>query len=176
MDSSSFDRITRRLAVGTSRRGGIAALVASALGIAGSSAAEARPEPSATCEREGARCESDADCCSDRCQRKFGISRCAPPAPDRPDRDKKKRKKKKKKGGSGDSCTADGELCTMADSDCCGNLTCWGYPNPDSYSLPVVGACGTCAHANVWCDTYFDDCCDGLECMYTDGNRLATCQ
>ena len=177
MDGSSFDRITRRLAVTTTRRGGIAALVAGALGIAGFSAAEARPEPSATCEREGARCESDADCCSDRCRRKFGISRCAPDRPDRPDRDKNKKKKKKDNGGGdgdggdGGSCTVDGDSCSPTSGDCCEGLTCFEAGASDTY-----GTCGTCTPSDHKCSQGQDTCCSGFACRYNDYYELDVCQ
>lgn len=123
MDGSSFDRITRRLAVTTSRRGGIAALVAGALGIAGVSSAEARLELPPRCRNAGSPCMTGDVCCSGRCISKAdGSMRCAKTTTNR-HKNKKKKEEEDDSGGDG-GCLADGENCTNS-SQCCSN-TCLG--------------------------------------------------
>ena len=136
MDGSSFDRITRRLAVTTSRRGGVAALVAGALGIAGISAADAVVPIPPTCLATNAICTDGAQCCSGRCIAKRlkngGSARCARKSSNR----KKKEEEEDKDapclraGNPCGSCCSDsyciseccrdqGTYCSR-DSDCCG--------------------------------------------------------
>jgi len=77
MDGSSFDTITRRLAVTTSRRGGIVGIVAGALGIAGISTAEARRgagqrHEKLACRNDQSECTTNDQCCSGICRLKPG--------------------------------------------------------------------------------------------------------
>lgn len=165
MDGSSFDRITRRLAVTTTRRGGVAALVAGVLGIAGISAAEARLEIPPACLGVGTRCTSGDECCSGRCVDKdFNTSRCARTTSNRPD--KKKVKKKRDGGGGGDACLEDGDTCYFGDYNCCsGDFNCF---QPISSFVPggpsECKACG--AHADTCIGPGGDqgNCCSGLLC------------
>ena len=109
MDGSSFDRITRRLAVTTSRRRGIAALVAGALGVAGVSRSDAVLNIPPRCRNAGSACQTGDVCCSGRCITKAdGSMRCA--------RTTSNRKQK-------DQCTKKGKEC-QRDADCCRDLTC----------------------------------------------------
>ncbi|MFM8593392.1 MAG: hypothetical protein ACKOCK_03260 [Chloroflexota bacterium] len=126
MDGSSFDRITRRLAVTTSRRGGVAALVAGALGITGISAAEAMLDLPPRCRNAGSPCQTGDVCCSGRCIAKAdGSMRCARTTTNRP-----KKKKDKDKEESGGDCLADGENCTSSQQCCSATClgTCQRYP------------------------------------------------
>ena len=153
MDGSSFDRITRRLAVTTSRRGGVAALVAGALGIAGISAAEAVVPIPPTCLATNAICTDDAQCCSGRCIPKRlkngGSARCA----------RKTSNRKKKEKEEDERCSPVQGSCN-ADTDCCFS--------PDSYMPPICGennngkvAC--CKPALGACEQDAD-CCDPFPC------------
>ena len=111
MDGSSFDRISRRLAVTTSRRGGVAALVAGALGIAGISAAEAVVPVPPVCRATGMECLEGIPCCSSRCIVKFdGTSRCA-------------RKTSNRKPKEKEACVEETKSCKK-ESDCCNGLVC----------------------------------------------------
>lgn len=156
MDGSSFDRITRRLAVTTSRRGGVAALVAGALGIAGISAADARLQIPPTCGGAGSSCSGGDQCCSGRCVMKSdGFSRCARTTSNRPD--KKKDKKKKKHG---ETCRGEEDSCNVyAGENCCTGLFCSGQAyNGD----PSNKECVTCAGLNDYCSSTEPGggCCD----------------
>jgi len=152
MDGSSFDRITRRLAVTTNRRGGIAALVAGALGIAGISSADARLELPPRCRNAGSPCQTGDVCCSGRCVAKAdGSMRCARTTSNR------KRKKKKKKDDGGDTptppCNDEGGYCDT-DDNCCGTLECSN------------GQCaGACKVAGESCQAFYE-CCQGTADLY----------
>ena len=157
MDGSSFDRITRRLAVTTTRRGGVAALVAGALGIAGISAADARLQIPPTCGGAGSSCTGGDQCCSGRCVMKSdGFSRCARTTSNRPD----KKKKKKKKGSGGETCIGEDDDCSpYSGGPCCSGLFC----TTQAYNgNPTAGTCVTCVGLNENC-SYTDEggsCCE----------------
>lgn len=148
MDGSSFDRITRRLAVTTSRRGGVAALVAGALGIAGISAAEAVVPIPPTCLATNAICTDGAQCCSGRCIAKRlkngGGSRCARKTSNR----KKKKEEEEKEGDS--RCIRAGSPCP--DVTCCGDSYC----NPDNQEC--------CVRSGFYCNQT-SDCCGTSACV-----------
>ncbi len=150
MDGSSFDRITRRLAVATSRRGGVAALVAGALGIAGISAAEAsrgagRRHEKLACRNDQSECTAHEQCCSGICKLKPGSGteyRCVGK---KKKKDKDKKDEDKDTGGDG-TCGISQDRCTQA-SECCGDLLC------DLNSLRC------CVQVNNTCEVNAD-CCD----------------
>ena len=165
MDGSSFDRITRRMAVTTSRRAGIASLLAGALGIAGVSAADAirgarRRGEKLACRADLATCTTSEECCSGDCRLKPGTVdefRCFG-----------KRKKKDKKHGGKDAaidCISPGDPCERDSEDCCPD---WLGDNHCNYNpLTETGVCGKCAESGDLCDAA-SDCC---------GNQLYTaCQ
>ncbi len=152
MDGSSFDQITRRLALTTTRRGGIASLVAGALGIAGISAADAVVPVPPICRSTGSECTDGAQCCSGRCIAKRlkngGGSRCA--------RKTSNRKKKKKKEDSGDeTCVEAGAVCGETDTCCDG--ACYLNTNDQT------SACKTCGDFADSCE--FGPCCPGMQCI-----------
>ena len=153
MDGSSFDRITRRLAVTTTRRGGVAALVAGALGIAGISAAEAVVPVPPVCRSTNMECTDGAQCCSGRCIAKRlksgGGSRCA--------RKTSNRKKKEE----------DKTRCSPLQGECKDALDC--CESSDSY-MPAL--CGENNDGNVACcrpgggECKQDaDCCAPVPCI-----------
>ena len=77
MDTSTFDQITRRLALATTRRRSIASLVAGALGLAGISAADAargagRRHERLACRNDQSECTANEQCCSGICKLKPG--------------------------------------------------------------------------------------------------------
>ena len=153
MDGSSFDKITRRLAVTTTRRGGIASLVAGALGIAGISAADAVVNWPPTCRSTGSECTDGAQCCSGRCIAKRlkngGGSRCARKTSNR------KKKEKDDGGGGGETCVELGAMCGETATCCEG--TCYYNINDQT------SACKTCGDFADSCE--FGPCCPGLVCM-----------
>ena len=157
MDGSSFDRIARRLAVTTNRRGGIAAIVAGALGIAGISSAEARLELPPRCRNAGSPCQTGDVCCSGRCSAKAdGSMRCTRTTTNRPE----KKKKKKDKADSG----CDGSPCQIGDV-CCQDFICISLPSSDR-------VCKRCGDAGDLCDSN-DQCCSG-NCSFN--GREVVCQ
>lgn len=77
MDTSLFDRITRRLALTTTRRSGIATLLAGALSVAGRSTTNAsrgakRRSENLACRSEQSECTDNEQCCSGICKLKTG--------------------------------------------------------------------------------------------------------
>jgi len=155
MESRSFDRLTRRLAVTTSRRGGIAAIVAGALGIAGISTTEAVVPIPPTCLATNAICTDGAQCCSGRCIAKRlkngGGSRCA-------------RKTSNRKPKKEDACIAINGVCSGKDQ-CCpsGNseVSCKGDgTNADVCCLDLGSSC----ELDTDCCGYWDtiSCVDGV--------------
>lgn len=134
MDDSSFDRITRRLAVTATRRGGVTALIAGALGIAGITTSEAAVSVPPLCRGTGSICTDGVQCCSGRCILKAdGQSRCA--------RKTSNRKKKAKGKDDGETCVGYGETC--ADQpDCCDALAeCIAVFTTPVCCVPTLGAC-----------------------------------
>ena len=131
MDGSSFDRITRRLAVTTSRRSGVAAIVAGALGIAGISAAEAVVPVPPVCRSTGSECTDGAQCCSGRCIAKRlkngGGSRCA----------RKTSNRKKKKESEHDGACIELEAPCVNDDECCDGLVCLPTRLPPEPGAPT---------------------------------------
>ncbi len=132
MEGSSFDRITRRLAVTTSRRRGLAALVAGALGIAGISAAEAVVPIPPDCRATGMECVEGIPCCSGRCILKFdGTSRCA-----------RKTSNRKPKEKESETCLSRGEQCER-NQDCCKDLVCGVRPSSTSVDGQAIATCNS---------------------------------
>ena len=118
MEHISFDRITRRLAVTTSRRRGVIALVAGAFGLAGISAAEAVVPVPPICRSTGMECSDSIPCCSGRCiVKRDGTSRCARKTSNR------KKKHAEKNSDDKDTCIALFDTCGLG-STCCEGLTC----------------------------------------------------
>ena len=135
MDGSSFDRLTRRLSVTSSRRAGIASLIAGALGIAGVSAADAargagRRHEKLACRNDQSECTASEQCCSGFCRAKPGSGtgyRCV-------GNHKKKAKKDNKKDGGAETCTALGDSgCTdfgpIESNGCCDGVACEQHPD-----------------------------------------------
>lgn len=135
MDGSSFDRLTRRLSVTSSRRAGIASLLAGALGIAGVSAADAargagRRHEKLACRNDQSECTASEQCCSGFCRAKPGSGtgyRCVG------NHKKKKAKKDNKKDGGAETCTSLGDTGCMGygpieDNGCCDGVYCEVHP------------------------------------------------
>ena len=141
MDGSSFDRITRRLAVSSSRRGGIATIIAGALGITGVSAVEARRgagrrHEKLACRNDQTECTTNEQCCSGICRLKPGSGteyRCV-------GKRKKREKKDKDNGGNpGPTCLAPSEVCTDT-SECCDTVNGFCVPsNAESHCCVFDG-------------------------------------
>lgn len=159
MEGSSFDRLTRRLAVTTSRRGGIAAIVAGALGIAGISAAEAVITGPPGCGATGRLCASGDDCCSLRCiAKRDGTMRCA--------RTSSNRKKKDRDGGG--TCQSEGDPC-QSNADCCSGEYCIYNYDASTYTCkPCADVRDNCNSSVIGNDTLLIPCCGSLVCQ-TDG-------
>lgn len=161
MDGGSFDRLTRMLAGGVSRRAGIGvalgSLVAGALnGLPGVSAKNgaARRDEKAPCRNVGSACSNGSECCSGRCLPKSGGTgfRCA-----------KRRSKKKGDnsggGGSADIAIPTGQACGAGDSCASRDAVCTVYsddaaPDGTYCTLPLGMACTTdmectCYHCAV---------------------------
>ncbi|MGI9254045.1 MAG: hypothetical protein ACR2J8_09875 [Thermomicrobiales bacterium] len=142
MDPRSFDRIITVLGTASSRRAGIAAGLAAAIG--GISGAAATPSPAGHCgKRKSSTCEKDSDCCSGRCNpdpgksNLDGLGRCR--------------------------CSRRNDACTN-DKDCCSRknqgLVCTGgvCAVPPPPCIPVEGVC-----------TQSDVCCSPGVCDGTAG-------
>ena len=172
MDGSSFDRISRRLAVTTSRRGGVAALVAGALGLAGFSVAEARRgagrrHEKLACRNDQSECTANEQCCSGICKLKPDSGteyRCVGK---RKKNGKKNEKKDDKGGGGGDTCIADGDTCPSL-TGCCTDLIC--YPNPLQEPF-----CRPCGRSLDYCNEQTAPCCAGHSCIYLGGPSALCC-
>ena len=164
MDGPSFDTITRRLAVTTSRRGGIAALVAGALGIAGIGTSEAVVPIPPGCGLTGRLCTSGDECCSLRCiAKRDGTMRCARTTSNRK-RDKDHAKRHNDSGGD-DSCLGAGQSC-VSPEDCCSGTFCIQISQFSSickYCGDYGDRCGSTA-----------PCCtqDGLSCQTSGSDQL----
>ena len=166
MDGSSFDRITRRLAVSSSRRGGIATIIAGALGIAGVSAVEARRgagrrHEKLACRNDQTECTTNEQCCSGICRLKPGSGtefRCVG----------KRKKQSRHRDDHRDGCVTDGFSCSGGDR-CCQGLTCY---------VDVTGdetACRTCGALFDVCDDQSSPCCADLECEPQTLGAAASC-
>lgn len=162
MDDISFDRITRLLAGGMSRRSSIAtavsALIAGATAGADDLAAKrgaGRRHDKLPCRNAGAECLSGDECCSGRCVPKMGGTgfRCA----------KRHRKNGGANGGGGDGGTSDGiptgAACTAGDTCSAADATCTAYtdnqaPSGTFCTLPLGEVCTgdpdcTCYHCAI---------------------------
>lgn len=167
MDGSSFDRISRRMAVSTSRRGGVVALVAGALGIAGFSATEAVVPVPPLCRSTGMECSDSLPCCSGRCiVKRDGTSRCARKTSNRKKKEKEKDDQGGGGGGGGDTCIAEGDACPLA--GCCTDLIC--YPNSSASAV-----CKTCGEVNDYCNEQTAPCCNSHTCEYRGGPGPQCC-
>ena len=194
MDGSSFDRITRRLGTSTSRRAGIASLLAGALGLAGVSAADAargagRRHEKLACRNDQSECTASEQCCSGICRVKPGSGtgyRCV-------GNHKKKAKKDKKK---------DGDVCDYYLGDngcypqtiCCDGSYCEYHPVlPFSankcvecielgyFWTPDVACCpgtvqGVSNLVDVCCVASGQACSADSDCCGYNGNPGYTCQ
>ena len=158
MDGSSFDRLTRRLSVTSSRRAGIASLLAGALGIAGVSAADAargagRRHEKLACRNDQSECTASEQCCSGICRVKPGSGtgyRCV-------GNHKKKAKQDKKKDGGGEVCSSLGDTgCMPPNSFCCDGSYCETHP-----TLPLSdNKCVECIELG-WAWSPLAPCCAG---------------
>jgi len=171
VDGSSFDLITRRLAVITTRRGGVAALLAGALGIARISTADAhrgagQRHEKLACRNDQSECTANEQCCSGICKAKPGSGtefRCV-------GKRKKKDKADHHNGGS-PAPTCDHDPCSV-DGDCCPGRIC----SVDMYTRE--GTCETCILEGSWGCTTVEDCCTwpaepNTLCVPQVENRLA---
>jgi hypothetical protein len=127
MDTSSFDRITRLLGAGATRRAGLGLAAAALLG----STAAAAPKPAGPCKgtkRPDNICSKNGDCCTGICNTKAG--------------------KKNKDGKGRCRCVNRGGACT-ASKNCCSRrgqqMTCndgiCGNPEPEPICVPLQGVC-----------------------------------
>lgn len=164
MKESSFDRITRRLAVTTSRRRGIVSLVAGALGIASISAAEAVITVPPGCGATGRLCTSGDDCCSLRCiAKRDGTMRCARTSSNR------RKKKIHHDGGGSTTCLAEDATCPTGDG-CCADLVCFASLHSSD------SVCRTCGAIDDYCNHAVGaTCCAGLLCGENGGGSTTCC-
>ena len=162
MDGPSFDTITRRLAVTTSRRRGIVSLVAGALGIAGISAAEAVVPVPPICRSTGMECTDGAECCSGRCIAKRlkngGGFRCA--------RKTSNRKKKPDNDNGGGGHAPDPGICLPFGDPCDGSVSCCTGMACGSEAPGAPTYC--CVASGEACD-FDSDCCGAMVCNGTCG-------
>ncbi|MFM8594218.1 MAG: hypothetical protein ACKOCK_07500, partial [Chloroflexota bacterium] len=147
MDGSSFDRLTRRFGVTTSRRGG----VAGALGIAGISTAEAVVPVPPVCRSTGMECADGIPCCSGRCiAKRDGTMRCA--------RKTSNRKPANHQRKNRDACLELTDVCTNVDQ-CC------------THADATVRCTGQDGYAEVCCLSIGDSCTTSTDCCgYWDNN------
>ena len=169
MDQSQFDHITRGLAAGVTRRGGIRALLGGLLGVGvaaeGVDAARkaTRRHEKLACRNANSQCVSDDECCSGKCVEKFGGIgfRCA-----------KTHGKKKggKKGGGGDGGLTPiptGQACVV-DVDVCADsaASCEEYDSMDPSGTFCVLPTGAACSADDQC--FSQSCgkgtCDPVTC------------
>ena len=162
MDGSSFDRSTRRLSVTTSRRAGIASLLAGALGIAGVSAADAargagRRHEKLACRNDQSECTANEQCCSGICKPKPGSGtdfRCV-------GKHKKKDKKKNEKDGA--VCVEFGEPCIDSPDGCCPDFNGQNYQTCHINPVDETSHCGFCAEWGEICDPEAPVCCGSVQ-------------
>ena len=156
MDGSSFDLITRRLAVITTRRGGVAALLAGAHGIARVSTAEARRgagqrHEKLACRNDQSECTANEQCCSGICKAKPGSGtefRCV-------GKHKKKDKNDHGRGNGNDpgpTCSSEHGSCVL-NGGCCSTLLCNAAEDGGE------GMCEFCiSDGNYGCETDISCC------------------
>lgn len=159
MDGSSFDLITRRLAVITTRRGGVAALLAGSLGIARISTADAhrgagQRHEKLACRNDQSECTANDQCCSGICKAKPGSGtefRCV-------GKRKKQDKNDHDRGNGGDpgpTCSTEHGFCVL-NGGCCSTLLC------SSAEEGGEGMCEFCiSDGNYGCETS-ENCCSNF--------------
>ena len=198
MDGSSFDRLTRRLSVTSSRRAGIASLLAGALGIAGVSAADAargagRRHEKLACRNDQSECTASEQCCSGICRVKPGSGtgyRCVG------NHKKKAKKDHKKDGGAATTCHGlDEPGCWpygQVGGDCCADLYCEGHPTLNDtvcvecidlgfFWSPLAPCCagtvqGISNLVDVCCVASGQACSADSDCCGYNGSPGYTCQ
>jgi hypothetical protein len=148
MDTSSFDRITRLLGAGATRRAGLGLAAAALLG----STAAAAPKPAGPCKgtkRPDNICSKNGDCCTGICNTKAG----------KKNRDGKGRCRCINRGGA---CTASKNCCSRRGQQMTCNSGICGNPEPDPICVPLLGPC----------DAGADTCCAGTCAPYLNGVGL----
>ncbi len=157
MEGQSFDRLTRGLGEGKSRRtvlqGLAASVLAGGLGWLGLEDAAAK-----TCKNHGRRCKKNKDCCSHKCKVKNG-------------------QKRGKCRGNGDPvCLRNGAVCPDGSSESC----CSGFCTQEGPFGEVEPTCcvpndETCKRNSDCCATASDpSACQGGRCCREEGATCAT--
>ncbi len=144
MDSSAFDRITRRLAEAPSRRAVLRGLVATLTGAAIAPAALGEPA-AAACRKVNKNCRRNSQCCDNsrcrnrRCKCKSGFRNC---------------------NGRCRDLNTDNDNCGRCGRSCSRNETCVKEPGKTARCRPTDGRCATVGQR---CDAGLN-CCAGLRC------------
>lgn len=175
MESDRFDKLTRRLATGISRRGAVTTLaVISGWELGGLENVDAKKKKEKKCPKA---CKAPQVKCTKRCHKccpdSLGNPRVCELVPVCPE--------------SADGkycCGKEGVECGQ-DCDCCGDLVC---PNGEccvsfgtvcTETTACCGACegGTCcSNQGGECES-IDDCCGDLECVGANqGVQLGSCE
>lgn len=179
MDGNVFDGIAIAFSGASTRRDGVRALLAVALGAGSSGSAAAAPArrrmrhpnaegPCKTTKRPDNVCTRDSECCTNICNTKTG---------DR-NKDRKGRCRCIRRGGP---CTATRNCCSRGGQQMtCNNGICGDAdpgPGPGPSPIPTGQSCvdgvDTCLDAAASCTTYFQTTTPGTFCLLPNGASCA---